>query len=295
VLVWDPPGAGRSGHPLDNHYSVHRFAEDLGAVLTLAGERPPLLVGHGLGALPVFELCRNRSPRGLAGVAILNGANASPLKTNGESGFMRWLRWPVLQPLLWLDVWFSPLVRVASWASYLNGTAQLAARSSAFGEDPTRAAVDQTAYSACRQAPSVQSRALSAALAEGGKGQLEISAPLLVIAGERDALVDVEACRRTAESVPDGELLVVEAAGHAGPLEEPSAYATAIVSHARRAFNRTAADRERAAAALARARRLAAAPEPRSWISEPEREGPADEWDEWRDEDDRDPGRGRSP
>jgi pimeloyl-ACP methyl ester carboxylesterase len=271
VLVWDPPGVGRSGGPFDNHYSVGRFADDLGAVLTLARGRPALLVGHGLGALAVLELYRRGRPGGIAGVALLNAAAASPIDTSGEAGLLRRLRKPLIEPLLELDVLFSPLVRLAALASYLNGAAHLVARSAAFGTDPPRHAVDRAARMATGQAPSVQARALRAALARRDGDPGVVSTPLLVVAGGRDALVDAEACRRTAEAAPDGAFLVLEDAGHAGPLEAPEAYAAVISAHARKAFGRAAALKAHAETLRARAAFTGVPPEPRSWSgSDPE-------------------------
>jgi pimeloyl-ACP methyl ester carboxylesterase len=275
VLVWDPPGVGRSGRPFDNHYSIERFAGDLRAVLAVTDGRPALLVGHGLGAMAVLELCRRRPPKGIAGAAILNAA-ASPLQTIGGPEATHRLR-PLLGSLLKLDVWLSPVVQAASWASYMNGTALLTARSAAFGADPPREAVDLAAFVSAGQSPSVQAKALTAALEAAAEDPAEVCGPLLVIAGGRDALVGVEACRRTAEAAPEGKLVVVEAAGHAGPLEAPGAYAAAVADHGRTAFRRSDARRAAAESMRAKAKRFAMAPEPKSWVAAPETDAAPDD------------------
>ena len=277
VMVWDPPGVGRSGGPFDNHYSVERFGDDLGVVLTLARGRPALLVGHGLGAFAVMELFRRGRPEGVAGVVLLNAAAVSPIDGASEAGLLRRLRRPVLEPLLQLDVWFSPLVRLAAVASYLNGAAHIIARTAAFGVDPPRQAVDRVARMAMGQAPSVQARALSATLAGArDAAQAVVSAPLLVVAGGQDVLVEAAACRHAAEAAPDGAYMVLEDAGHAGPLECPAAYAAAISAHARKAFAGAAASKTQAEAAKSRAVASAVPPEPKSWAAGSESGGDED-------------------
>ncbi len=49
-----------------------------------------------------------------------------------------------------------------------------------------------------------------------------IGCPVLVCAGEHDALVRVDAMREIADTVPDGRLEVIGGAGHLSPLEEPA-------------------------------------------------------------------------
>jgi pimeloyl-ACP methyl ester carboxylesterase len=256
VLVWDPPGVGRSGRPFDNVYSAERFAGDLGAVVVLADGRAALVVGHGLGALAVLELFRGGPPKGVAGAVLLNAAAESPLDAAAESKLLRRLRRPLLEPLLHLDVWLSPLVQLGAWASYLNGTAQLAARS-VFGLNPSREVVDRAAFVASAQSPGVQARALKEAL-KRVEDPAAVSKPLLVVAGGRDVLVAPDACRRTAEAAPEGSFVLLEQAGHAGPLEAPAVYAQAIAEHARKAFGRSAAIRTHAETLRARAKSFTA-------------------------------------
>ena len=270
LLVWDPPGVGRSDRPFDNVYSAGRFAGDLEAVVALADGRAALVVGHGLGALAVLELFSRGAPKGVAGAALLNAAAENPLDAAAEAKLLRRLRWPLLEPLLKLDVWLSPLVHLGAWASYLNGTAQLAARA-AFGLDPSREAVDRAALAASIQSPAVQARALKAAL-KRVENPAAVSKPLLVVAGGRDALVVPDACRRTADAAPEASFVLLEEAGHAGPLEAPEACAEAIAEHARKAFGRSAEIRAHAESLRARARSFTTPPEPKSWISGPEPE-----------------------
>jgi len=52
--------------------------------------------------------------------------------------------------------------------------------------------------------------------------------PVLVFAGKHDAIVPLEWCRTVAESVPSGQLVVLEESGHSAPEEQPEEMAESI-------------------------------------------------------------------
>ena len=84
----------------------------------------------GLLSLGLIAFCRRfpeqLAPRGrVAGLVLVNTTYTTPLATTTASGFFSAIRYPVLEPLLHLTVWLWPLVWLASWLSYLNGTAHL--------------------------------------------------------------------------------------------------------------------------------------------------------------------------
>jgi pimeloyl-ACP methyl ester carboxylesterase len=56
-----------------------------------------------------------------------------------------------------------------------------------------------------------------------------ISAPTLVVWGNRDRLVDVALALRVAHSVPDGQLLVLDGVGHVAQMEQPVTTARAVL------------------------------------------------------------------
>ncbi len=55
-----------------------------------------------------------------------------------------------------------------------------------------------------------------------------IARPTLVIVGEEDALSPVDEMRGMAESIPDAKLVVIPAAGHLSPVEQPELVSTAL-------------------------------------------------------------------
>jgi pimeloyl-ACP methyl ester carboxylesterase len=60
--------------------------------------------------------------------------------------------------------------------------------------------------------------------------------PALVVAGAEDALVPVDAARRMADALPQGELVVVPDAGHLAAMETPTEVNTALAGLLRRAM-----------------------------------------------------------
>jgi len=56
----------------------------------------------------------------------------------------------------------------------------------------------------------------------------EVVPPVLVFAGKHDAIVPLEWCRTVAESVPSGQLVVLEESGHSAPEEQPEEMAESI-------------------------------------------------------------------
>jgi pimeloyl-ACP methyl ester carboxylesterase len=51
----------------------------------------------------------------------------------------------------------------------------------------------------------------------------ELTMPALVIHGEQDLAIDLDSARRLADALPDGELVVIEGAGHAANLTHADA------------------------------------------------------------------------
>jgi pimeloyl-ACP methyl ester carboxylesterase len=242
VVVWDMPGLGLSSRPFDGAWSMERLAEDLRNVLIAATDRPAVLVGHSAGAMAILTLCRERPEmlgREVAGVALLNATSRPPVLTAMGSGVLAAICRPVIVPLLKLNVWFSPLFHLGAWVSYLNGAAHVIGRATAFGEDPSREAVDRAAHLQARHAPSVQAKGMLAMLrCDAARVPETIPVPTLVVAGGRDLLTLPEAGRAIAEAAPLGEFVLLEPCGHASPLELPEACDHALARHAEAAFAR---------------------------------------------------------
>lgn len=260
VIVWDPAGAGLSTRPFDDHFTIDRFAGDLKAVLALGEGRPALLVGHGLGGMAVLDLCCSEPAWEVAGVVVLDTPVPDPASKAARALFL---------PMWRLDLWLSPLMQLMAWASFLNGSAHLIARTWWLGPNPSRETLDQVVRMAARHPPGVHARALEAARTWRFDPQ-KMRTPLLVASGEFDLAASLEACERLARSVCDGRCESIAGAGQMGPIEAPDLYAGAIARHAETAFGRAESRRRRQECERLRARSPAwsVAAEPTSFKAE---------------------------
>ncbi len=159
VVVWDLPGLGRSKGPRDGAYSLDRFAQALTAIVASEGDGPVVLVGHSIGGMTTqtfFRVAPEAIRSRVVGVVLVDTSYQDPVRTMFLSGLWRALKAPVIQPLMHLMVWFSPLVWLMSWQGYLSGSNHLVMRLTGFGRFATRGQVDLTARLASKGSPAVQ-------------------------------------------------------------------------------------------------------------------------------------------
>ena len=115
LIVWDLPGVGKSRGPKDGNYRLEKMAEDLEAVVVLAGARPVILLGHSMGGMITQIFCRRLRDelRGrVAGLILVNTTYTNQVLTTSFSGSCRTMQGPLLTPLLYLAIWLSPIVRL---------------------------------------------------------------------------------------------------------------------------------------------------------------------------------------
>jgi pimeloyl-ACP methyl ester carboxylesterase len=223
LIFWDLPGLGQSRGPDDDDYRLEKLARDLEAVVAQAAPRPVVLVGHSIGGMIILTFCR-LFPQYLgcqvAGLVLIDTTYTNPLKTATASGLLQALQKPLVEPLLHLTIWLSPLVRLLNWLSYLNGTAHVAGAISGFAGHQTRGQLD----TATRYTP----LASPAVLARGSLGMLEYDAtailpqlpvPVLVVAGHLDRMTIPEASRYIRDHVPSARFLELRPAGHMSVFE----------------------------------------------------------------------------
>ncbi len=235
VITWDLAGLGKSRRGSSDKVGPPRFAEDLAAVLDLAGDRPSILVGHSIGGMTIQTLARDHADlleRKVAGLVLLNTTYTNPLKTMIASGLLVALRRPLLEPLLHLTVWLAPIAWLSAWQSYLSGSAHLANRFG-FGKFVTRSQLEQTTLLATRNSPAVQARGNLAMFRWDATGALaKVARPVLVIGGGGDIITKQEASEAIAGSAPQARLQVVDGVNHMGFLERADLYNAAIEAFA---------------------------------------------------------------
>jgi pimeloyl-ACP methyl ester carboxylesterase len=157
-------------------------------------------------------------------VVLLNTTHTNPLNTIILSGLLKALRYPVIEPMLWLQIWLEPLAKLSSWQSYLSGSTHLAARLG-FTHNVTRSQLEHTAFLMTRNSPAVQSRGDLAMFRWDATAALpRLSVATLVIGGAKDIITKPEASRTIAAAVPSARLQVIEDANHMSFLDRHEVY-----------------------------------------------------------------------
>ena len=253
VVVWDLPGLGRSKGPADGVYSLDRFAQALEAVVRAENGGPVVLVGHSIGGMTTqtfFRTAPEDLRRRVAGVVLVDTTHEDPVRTMWLSGLWRALKAPVIEPLMHLAIWLSPLVWLSSWQGYLSGSNHIVMRLTGFGRFATRGQVELTARLASKGSPAVQAKGNLAMLRWRVTETLPaISPPVLVLAGDRDIVTLPQAGRLIASTVRDGKLVETQGCGHMGFMERADLHHAAIADFADACFARADAGAPAAAAA----------------------------------------------
>ena len=227
VLAYDPRGTGESDRP-PGEYSMELWADDLQQLLATLGIARAHVVGSSLGGCVAFELLR-RAPA-LAQSLILVAA-FSELDRALEINFR--MRIAVIERLGMGDV-----IRdhVLLWTLSREFIAtQRGAR-----------AADALVASLTRNDPKLYVEFLKAILRfgrvlPGQEGQPKltaslgsITAPTLVVVGDRDILTPVAFSQRIVEGMPHAELAVIERCGHITFIEQPEENTRLIAEFVRR-------------------------------------------------------------
>ena len=228
VIVWDLPGLGKSKAG-KGAVDLASFAADLQAVLALA-ERPPVLVGHSIGGMTIQTLARDRPEAfdQVAGVILLNTTYTNPLRTMILSPLARARQRPLIEPVMHLAIWLTPLAWLGAWQSYFSGSAHMANRLG-FGRYVTRSQLEHTTLLATRNSPAAQARGNLAMFRWDATSALSsLNLPILVIGGELDIVTLMAASSAIAGSAPHARLERVEGVNHMGFLERSEIYNSAI-------------------------------------------------------------------
>jgi pimeloyl-ACP methyl ester carboxylesterase len=228
LILWDLPGLGQSSQPHDRDFSIERFANDLRAVLELAGNHKAFLAGHSIGGMTIQTFCRlfpELMASRLSGVALVNTTYTDPTTTTIASSLVHALKRPVIVPLLYLTVWFWPIVWAMNVLSYINGSSHIITRLISFDGDVTRGQLDFAARFTAKQSPAVLARGMIALLEFEETATLStISIPALVYIANSDRLTVPAAGERMAATIPGASLVRIDRAGHCGIIEREREY-----------------------------------------------------------------------
>ncbi len=234
LVTWDLPGLGRSKPPSDGKITIDRFAEALGAVVQSAGSGPIFLVGHSIGGMTTQTFWRACAPeirQRVSGVVLVDTTYKDPIQTMWLSGLWRALRWPLIEPMMWLTIALFPLMWLSSWQGYLSGSNHLVMRLTGFGRHATRGQVDLTARLACKGSPGIQAKG-NLAMFRWDATEVLASIPvsMLVLTGSKDIVTLPAASQMISEKAPRARLVEIAGGGHMGFMECAANYNREIES-----------------------------------------------------------------
>ena len=236
LIVWDLPGLGKSRGPSNADYSLEKLAHDLEAVLRLADDGPVILLGHSLGGMITITFCRlfrQYLGRPVVGLVLVNTTYTNPATTTSFSGFCRAAQKPLLEPLLHLTAWLSPLARLMNVLSYLNGSAHIQSALTGFAGTDTRGMLDLAAWYTPASSPAVLARATLETFAFDGTATLAtVPVPALVVTGYLDRVLVPEASARIAALLPAARLVTLTPANHLGFMERNVEFASVVADFA---------------------------------------------------------------
>jgi len=209
VVSIDWPGHGGTGDVPSSEWTLDRLVEDAVALVDrVSGDRPPVLVGHSLGAM-VFMRLAARYPERVRGLALINASAGA-----------------------------EPEERRPAWKTMQR-------RLRAGGEDEVRAVIEEVqkkqfsaawlARNPCRAArlreqmlqndPAQMAQAVQAIVLDRGDVRRELShieVPTLVVNGANDHATPPERGREIAGAISDATFSAVQEAGHHVPEEAPA-------------------------------------------------------------------------
>ncbi len=211
VITFDNRGAGRTSAP-DKPYSIAGMADDVAQLLERLEVEQASVVGYGMGGAIALELAATQAERVESLVLIGTAASVGGRQRLVTEG--------------WVAARRSNLSREQTFAltaPWLYSADLLA------NTESRRQAVESGANDPHPAQDHAYARQAQAFLAYDASANLsEIAQPTLVIAGEEDMLVDSAAVSALADALPNGTLQQL-GGGHAGLVEEPGAYTSAIL------------------------------------------------------------------
>ena len=238
IVSWDLPTMGKSKAP-HSAVSLDSFAQNLARVIDFAGDAKVVLVGHSIGGMATQTLARERPElfrNRVAGVVLLNTTYRNPLTTMVFSGLAQALRFPIIEPQLFLTLTLWPLAWLSAWKSYLDGSAHMANRLG-FGPLVTHRQLEHTTLLSIRNSQGGQAKGNLAMFRwDADRALAATGVPVLVIAGSLDIVTQPRAGIHICETTPGAEFMIVDKANHMGFLERADVYSPAIAAFSAKCF-----------------------------------------------------------
>ena len=223
TVVWDLPGLGKSTQPTNRDFSLENLARSLRTVIDGASTGPVILVGHSIGGMIILTFCKlfpELIGSRVTKLVLIHTTYTNPLRTMMLSGLATALQKPLIEPLLYLQIALSLLVRVLNLMSYWNGSIHSSARQNGFAGTQSRSQVDFVASYYPVDSPAVLARGALGMLGYDATTALaSINVPVFVIGAQEDPITLVQASQTIQASVPQGDLWTLQPAKHFGLIE----------------------------------------------------------------------------
>ena len=212
---------------------IHQPGEVLGRAVAGVGGQPLGLDLGGMTTQTFWRACPQSVKDGVAGIVLVDTTYQDPIQTMWLSPLWRALRWPLIEPMMWLSVLLSPLMWLSSWQGYLSGSNQLVMRLTGFGRCATRGQVNFTARLACKGSPGIQAKGNMAMFRwDASEVAPTIPVPVLILTGSRDIVTLPRASRTIVGAARDAQIVEVEGCGHMGFMERAKLYDAEIARFA---------------------------------------------------------------
>jgi sigma-B regulation protein RsbQ len=208
VIRFDHAGAGGSApeaYDPDRHASLDGYAEDVVALCRELGVTDGVFVGHSVSAM--IGLLADLSAPELFERLVLVGPSARYLDDDDYVGGFS--ETDILELLESLD------------SNYLGWSSAMAP---AIMGNPDRPELGQElTESFCRTDPEIASRFARVTFMSDNRADLaRVQTPTLVLQCSHDAIAPVEVGRYVADTMPDAELVMLQATGHCPNLSAPA-------------------------------------------------------------------------
>jgi pimeloyl-ACP methyl ester carboxylesterase len=224
VFAWDVPGFGRSTPPSRGTWTMEMMADDLAAVIALAGDAPVVLAGHSMGGMIILTYCKavrqNLSAKA-AGLVLAQTSYVDPVKTALFPGLLTALKWPILVPLTWIMLVLWPIMWLMNLQSYLSGMSHLGTHLTGFAGAETAEQLDFASRFSVLSSPASTAGAMLAMFRYDARDILpDIAVPTLVVTGNHDLITLPSAGEVISSSVPGAQRVEIEPSGHLGLIEQ---------------------------------------------------------------------------
>jgi pimeloyl-ACP methyl ester carboxylesterase len=223
LIMIDLPGLGKSTRPANKDFSLTKMAADLNAVIEHTRAIKPILWGHSIGGMIILtHLTKNTDPNrsAIKGIILQHTTYTNPVHTTILNKILTAIQKPVLVPLCWMLIIFSPLIWISRWMSYLNGNSHIMTRFLTFTGTQTSKQLDFITLLSTLAPPAITARGVLGMFKYDVTKELQrIKIPTLIIAADKDRLTKYEASEFMRQHIQNAEIFTASPAGHQGLIE----------------------------------------------------------------------------